>query len=133
MVFFLLQTRAVLAGLWTARINAQPLRQRSSQSVAGEKVRTGPLRMLWGQKIENSQSDGIAANHSRKLSVQLGFEEHATALWKRCARRLDEVRGDERDAPALLFSNQKKRTRAKLAFYVSGGFPASHSDKRCSR
>ena len=31
--------------------------------------------MLWGQKIENSQSDGIAANHSRKLTMQLGFEQ----------------------------------------------------------
>jgi hypothetical protein len=34
-----------------------------------------PGQKLWGQKIENSQSDGIAANHSRKLTVQLGFEQ----------------------------------------------------------
>jgi hypothetical protein len=30
--------------------------------------------MLWGQKIRNSQSDGIAANRSRKRNVPLGFE-----------------------------------------------------------
>jgi hypothetical protein len=29
-----------------------------------------PNQKLWGQKIENSQSDGIAANHSRKRLVK---------------------------------------------------------------
>jgi len=35
--------------------------------------------MFLGQKIGNSQSDGIAANHSRELRVQLGFEQIAVA------------------------------------------------------
>ena len=87
--------------------------------------------MLWGQKIENSQSDGIAANHSRKLSVQLGFEERATALWER--PREDSMRSEGMSETPRLSDQIKQESRAKLAFYVSGGFPASHRDKRCSR
>jgi len=68
------------AACWRQRASTQrPLRWRSRQSVAGEKVRTRPCRIFLGQKIGNSQSDGIAANHSRELRVQLGFEQIAVA------------------------------------------------------
>ena len=63
-------------------------------SVAGEKVRSGPRSA--GSDFGNSQSDGIAANHSRK---------RRSASWVRTGRTArapwedsSEVRGDERIA-----------------------------------
>jgi len=64
------------AALW-----AKGVHQRTShhaghgdQSVAGEKVRTSTLG--GALDLGNSQSDGIAANHSRKLVLD-GFEQAA--------------------------------------------------------
>ena len=81
--------------------------------------------MFLGQKIGNSQSDGIAANHSRELRVQLGFEQSAVRVVARSASSFDEVRGDERNAA--------DDSVAKRAFYAAAGFPASQSASRCVR
>lgn len=47
--------------------------------VAGEKVRTSAIEIRANQALDlgNSQSDGIAADHSRSKRMLLGFEQAA--------------------------------------------------------
>jgi hypothetical protein len=83
--------------LWTTRINAAAVPVRAEPISRWGEGPNRPGQKLWGQKIENSQSDGIAANHSRKRWQAAWVRTERVAGW-RVTRRLDEVRGDERNA-----------------------------------
>ena len=63
---------------FAACIDAPATAGADGASVAGEKVRIRAV--WWALSIGNSQSDGIAANHSRKLTMQLGFEQSVALL-----------------------------------------------------
>ena len=73
----------------------QPPRQCGDSKVAGEKVRINAGEALG---LGNSQSDGIAANHSRKRWRAAWVRTERNAAGWLVARRRDEVRGDERNA-----------------------------------
>jgi hypothetical protein len=81
------------------------------QSVAGEKVRTLTGVAPEAGLIWNSQSDGIAANHSR-IGVRTGHTVRTTA------GRLDKVRGDERNVAGL----KEPFWQRSLRFYPTFGF-----------
>jgi len=82
MVFFLLQTHTPCTPpLQAAHINAAatPVKESPNQSL-GRRSEPAHAARCREQKIGNSQSDGIAANHSRKLTMQLGFEQSVALL-----------------------------------------------------
>src|SRR5437762_13987098 len=101
MVFFHLQTRALLADLWMANINA-----------AATPAKEQPISR-WGEGPNRPTQNVLGAENreqSKRRHRRQPFPQAQCAAWVRrarhrslgaSARRLDEVRGDERDATAL--------------------------------
>jgi len=79
MLIFLLQAQcAQPAGGSAHQRSGHPGEGVANRSL-GRRSEPAQAECFWGRKIGNSQSDGIAANHSRELRVQLGFEQIAVA------------------------------------------------------